>query len=542
MFIGELTVFLRKHYTEKINGLRDWQKRVLNSHEWKMKMNYLYVVGTSGGKTLIMEEAAAELFYRGKGKVMFVFPYVELASEKHQDLMVRFNGLSVKGFYGPSSDSDTSFDDIAVCTPEKAYHIITQSPVDLLLIDEIHLINDPSRGHVVESLVYVAMSCHSLRIIGTTATLTRGDAVVLSNVMRAHLYYDESGQQSQLISYIFNDMLSCTFNGVSSCGEVSNTYILEKMEKNYLEHQSFLSFCITIDNTQSEASNFLAHLRSRGLACTLPSDDSWDMDIRTVEAASPDLASLMKYGIVFHHASLDDTTRNVVSKWIRKRVVRSIFATETLAAGVDLPDINFIYINTLSYGMGSGSPVVRQDVITQMVGRGGRNGEPCEILFNLRKESEKKQFDVWMKGNRSCPLVVDALRLVNLTNALTHVVHATGKMKLKHSYSTRVIGDHPSGKLALYHMGCHLGFITPDVRVTHLGQSILSTTLTPFNLSRLGMLYRSMNHSKFSEYLSIIMCSMDSPVKFENKFSPDKLVVSYRDAISFLVSPSNYPP
>jgi replicative superfamily II helicase len=260
-----------------------------------MKMNYLYVVGTSGGKTLIMEEAAAELFIGGKGKVMFVFPYVELASEKHLDLMSRFDGLSVKGFYGPSSDSDLSFEDIAVCTPEKAYHIITQSPVDLLLINEIHLINDPSRGHVVESLIYVAMSCHLLRLIGTTAPLTKEDAVILSNVMRAHLYYDESGQQTQMISYIFNDVLSYSFNGVTASKEVSNTYILEKMEKNYIEGQSFLSFCITIDNTQSEASNFLTHLRSHNVASIIQLDDSCDMDIKTVEAASRELACLMKY-------------------------------------------------------------------------------------------------------------------------------------------------------------------------------------------------------------------------------------------------------
>jgi replicative superfamily II helicase len=52
-------------------------------------------------------------------------------------------------------------------------------------------------------------------------------------------------------------------------------------------------------------------------------------------------------------------------------VIKCIFATETLAAGVDLPNVSVVYVLTLSYGDNESSGQMRVDGITQMVGRGG---------------------------------------------------------------------------------------------------------------------------------------------------------------------------
>jgi replicative superfamily II helicase len=320
MELEELPEFMRSYYLyhTQVTKLRDWQRCVLNSAEWRVGMNYLFVVGTSGGKTLVLEAAAARMFScSSRRKAIFIFPYIELANEKHVELAQIFDRHQVKGLYG-SADEDLSFEEIAVCTPEKAYQMATQPSfsVDLVLFDEVHLINDSSRGHVVESLIHILMACHRrTRIIATTATLSREDAVALSTTMRAHLYYVEAAQQRHNISILYNNTLRQTFNGVTSEYRVDESFVLSRMTTNFELGTSFMAFCIVIKTAEAEAANFTQHLINTGHLFTPPGTCDWDTDIQYLrENGYGVLAGCMECGVVYHHSLLMPEVKSIIGK------------------------------------------------------------------------------------------------------------------------------------------------------------------------------------------------------------------------------------
>ncbi len=141
--------------------------------------NILVCTPTGSGKTLIAEIAAMETIYTKIGKAVYIVPLKSLATEKYQLFKKKYSDKRVALSIGDtdSSDSHLATYDIIICTAEKLDSLIRHSipwlkNVKVVIIDEIHLLDDPGRGPTLEVLITLLRHMlKNIQIIGLSATI-----------------------------------------------------------------------------------------------------------------------------------------------------------------------------------------------------------------------------------------------------------------------------------------------------------------------------------------------------------------------------------
>ena len=181
---------------ENIKELRPAQEKAIKAGLFKGK-NLLICTPTASGKTLIAEMAAAKNILEGKGKTIYIVPLVALATEKHKEFKRKYGDLfNIALSIGDYDSSDTHLidADLIICTAEKLDSLIRHhSPwlkfVSLVVVDEIHLMNDVSRGPTVEIIITVVKKLlPKIQIIGLSATI--GNPYELAEWLNAELVID----------------------------------------------------------------------------------------------------------------------------------------------------------------------------------------------------------------------------------------------------------------------------------------------------------------------------------------------------------------
>ena len=160
--------------------------------------NLLVCTPTASGKTLIAELTALKSIIEGKGKAVYIVPLKALASEKYKDFKKRYGkiaeiALSIGDI--DSSDPYLAEYDLIVTTSEKLdslirHHSLWLSSIKTVVIDEIHLLNDPERGPTLEILITILKKLlKNAQIIALSATI--GNAEELAEWLQAELVVDD---------------------------------------------------------------------------------------------------------------------------------------------------------------------------------------------------------------------------------------------------------------------------------------------------------------------------------------------------------------
>lgn len=160
--------------------------------------NLLVCTPTASGKTLIAELAALKSIIEGKGKTVYIVPLTALASEKYNDFKRRYGkvakiALSIGDI--DSSDPYLAEYDLIVTTSEKLDSLIRHSlpwvtSIATVVVDEIHLLNDPGRGPTLEILLTILKQLlKKAQFIGLSATI--GNAEELAEWLNADLVVDD---------------------------------------------------------------------------------------------------------------------------------------------------------------------------------------------------------------------------------------------------------------------------------------------------------------------------------------------------------------
>lgn len=135
---------------------------------------------TASGKTLAAELAFTKSIIEGQGKAIYIVPLKALASEKYSDFKRRYEkifrvALSIGDL--DSADSYLLDYDLIITTSEKLDSLIRHhSPwlkyIKTIIVDEIHLLNDPGRGPTLEVIltIFKKILPHA-QIIGLSATI-----------------------------------------------------------------------------------------------------------------------------------------------------------------------------------------------------------------------------------------------------------------------------------------------------------------------------------------------------------------------------------
>ena len=189
----ELTVRAQEFLdAQGITALRPAQEKAVSAGVLGGE-NVLVCTPTASGKTLVAELAMLEAVAR-KQKAIYVVPLKALGSEKYRSFRERLGcrvALSVSDF--DSSDRKLSEYDVIISTAEKLdsllrHHAPWLSRVGLVVVDEIHLLNDSHRGPTLEILLTMLRRLIDPQVIGLSATI--GNPQELADWLGARLVED----------------------------------------------------------------------------------------------------------------------------------------------------------------------------------------------------------------------------------------------------------------------------------------------------------------------------------------------------------------
>lgn len=150
---------------------------------------------TASGKTFVATLAITSVL--GKGKALYVVPLKALAAEKYKEYKLLLEGTGYKTILSTGEvDSDAHHlanYDIIILTTEKLdsvlrYHVPWLNEVKVVIIDEIHLLNDPGRGPVLEIIITQLKMLLKPQIIGLSATI--GNPQEIADWLEAKLVQD----------------------------------------------------------------------------------------------------------------------------------------------------------------------------------------------------------------------------------------------------------------------------------------------------------------------------------------------------------------
>lgn len=342
-----------------ITTLTACQDRVLSYDPLWDGKNTLVVAPTSSGKTFVGEALAARSAWSLK-RAIFLVPYKAIAEEKYAEFRERYGALGISVVI---SDGDhTRFDrdikrgdfGLAVVVYEKMVQLLIQSPgilVDcsLIVVDEIQLIADRTRGQTLEMLLtHLLKLPERPQIVGLSATISELggldiwlDADVVESQERPVPLWEgiaspngsselenietmERHSGPALVSVAVPQQLS------SPDGKLETAYKLLMAEG--LSKQ-FLVFRTRVDDTIETA---------RKLAYVLPADPvTPEVRVRLADLestrASDFLDQWIDKRVAYHNAGLSLEERRLIEQFFREGVIRVLVTTSTLAAGVNTP-------------------------------------------------------------------------------------------------------------------------------------------------------------------------------------------------------------
>ncbi|SNZ14937.1 helicase [Natronoarchaeum philippinense] len=346
--------------------------------------NVVASVPTASGKTLIAQLGMLSAIDRG-GRALYIVPLRALASEKKAEFEAFEDfGVSVgvsTGNYEASGEW-LAEKDIVVATSEKVDSLVRNGAgwiedIDCVVSDEVHLIDDASRGPTLEvTLAKLRQLNPNLQTVALSATV--GNADEIADWLDAELV-DSTWRPIDLKKGVHFG------NALHLDDGTQRELPTRKSEKQ--------SAAIVRDTLEDGGSSlvFVNSRRNAEVAARRLSDvvepslspeereqlESVAAEIRDVSdtETSDDLAAAVERGGAFHHAGLAAEHRSLVEDAFRDRLLKVVSATPTLAAGVNTPSRRVIVRDWRRYdGTAGGMQPLDVLEVHQMMGRAGRPG------------------------------------------------------------------------------------------------------------------------------------------------------------------------
>ncbi|GGV29939.1 hypothetical protein GCM10010182_61220 [Actinomadura cremea] len=413
---------------------------------------------TSAGKTLLAEFSIIQTLALNPGSmVAYIVPTRALVNQVTRRLRHDLEGedigqrsISVEAAVpvfelDPTEDAMlTNRPDILVTTPEKLDLLVRSQhacvrDLSLVVVDEAHLISEPSRGPRLELLLATlkrerGTTCRYLLLtpfLPNADELARwlGDAdnAAISLDWRPSLQVRAAAQWKRRNKKYYDSLKlipSLTqpseWSGVEiELGEAhvqpSNRSRPGISASTAIAMSSFGRSCLVLTRGQGTAES-----RATAIASILadenqeaPHGDELSDAISYIEAelgTSHALAKSLRQGVAFHHAGLPPEVRILVETLIEKGLVRIVTGTTTLAQGVNFP-LASVIVESLSVPQGRGKTgrALQYSEFWNIAGRAGRalQDRVGTVIWPANNADSMKEFEQFLAGEAA--QVVSAL-------------------------------------------------------------------------------------------------------------------------------------
>ncbi len=572
-----------------IRSIYPWQKQCLlggNGALLDGTRSLVYAAPTGGGKSLVADvlmlrrvleglptsTASGRNGYGGGGrpKALLVLPFVALVQEKVRWLRRAVQGLTVQGltvqgvadgpgasrpgihhlnqqeslrvvgFFGGAKIRATWADfDIGVATIEKANALVNAAIDDctigdlrVVVLDELHMIDDGHRGYLLE-LLATKLLCleHHVQIVGMSATLPNID--LLSTWLGAYSYqtryrpipieehlvydgciYSAEAAGAHSLGLLQGGARTSTSQEIKDATAVARPLmplrsIQPSLHKELLDAVTNAVVALATETARAgfgalvfassrAAAESDALLISR--AMPVPATDVGDAradllgELQSLSTGlDATLSQTVMAGVGFHHAGMTTEERDLIANAYDEGVLKVCVATCGLAAGINLPARRVILHNARM-----GRDLVGPAMLRQMRGRAGRKGKDelgetylcCrgsdvdDVLDLMHAElpqvSSCLVADADRRRLQRALLEVIAVRLATSRDTLDEYVRKTILHHAAQQEGRDISGDVESSLAALQTMG----FVEVDGRYGHfeptrLGKAVVASALDP---------------------------------------------------------------
>ena len=386
---------------EGMASLNRIQSRIYDA-AYHSNENLLVCAPTGAGKTniammTVLHEIGQHLRHgvlqREEFKIVYVAPMKALAAEVTAAFSRRLDplGITVRELTGDTQLSKKELEEtqMIVTTPEK-WDVITRkggevsvaSSLRLLIIDEVHLLND-ERGPVIETLVarthrQVETSQSMIRIVGLSATLPNpADVAKFLGVSEAGLFvFDQSFRPIPLTQ----NFVGVTENNAMKRQLLMAEIAYDKCASALRSGKQAMVFVHSRKDTVKTARQLaeIAANSQDGLNLFGHNDD--DPDVKRFasdvnRSRNNELKELVAKGFACHNAGMLRADRTLAERLFAAGVVKVLVCTATLAWGVNLPAHMVVIKGTTLYDPSKGG---FRDLgvldVQQIFGRAGRPG------------------------------------------------------------------------------------------------------------------------------------------------------------------------
>ena len=457
--------------------------QILGAHALEAGKSVLVAAPTGAGKTIVGEFAAHLAMESGK-KCFYTTPIKALSNQKFQDLCEMFGVENVGLLTGDTSINSEA--QIVVMTTEVLRNMIysgstTLSDLRYVVMDEVHYLADKFRGavweeiliHLPESIQVAALSAtvSNAEEFGDWLQTVRGETkVIVSEVRPIPLYQhvlfgnrllDLFSRESKINPEILRlekesqRKVDTRYRGAGksrtnwrdgsqltpTIRSLGRAEVIEKLDREGLLP------AITFIFSRKACDAAVKQCLNSGLRLTDEQERSTIREIineKTKHIPEEDLFVLgfhewvdaLERGVAAHHAGLLPAFKETVEELFQRGLVKAVFATETLALGINMP-ARTVVLEKLTKWNGESHVSVTPGEYTQLTGRAGRRGIDIEgnavILWNKDVDSASA---AGLASTRTYPLKSSFKPTYNMTiNLISQMGSTRTRTSLESSFA-----------------------------------------------------------------------------------------------------------
>ena len=357
---------------------------------------------TGAGKTVIAEFAIQQAI-KNDERIFYTTPLKALSNQKFYDFSNKYGADKVGLLTGDSSYNRNA--QIVVMTTEVFRNMLyctnfgsisdNMKNVRYVVLDEVHYMNDEQRGTVwEESIIYCPTD---VQIIALSATVANADKLTewINTVHSKTTLINTDFRPVPLRYYYFDSSQPDNLLPLLSPGGLLNKKIKpEKRDfrrgpRGKAQQKSHVRQIIrNLFNKDMLPAIYFTFSRKK---CDEQMEKCVSLELVTKEEQEKIKAFIDEYiaenpylynnkhieylmqGVASHHAGLLPSWKILVEKLFQQGLIKVVFATETLAAGINMPARSTV-ISSISKRTDSGHRTLTPSEFLQMSGRAGRRG------------------------------------------------------------------------------------------------------------------------------------------------------------------------